>query len=212
MFFQESFLMFSSYGIDRRPLPRKDLLDEIPPDPVNFLREDGEDRGTEAGPNPRPSPNNKTRNNNNNRNRQDRPRTERNRNEADNNTGESPPRPRNQNPRPRPQQPQQQRSPQDVNAPKRPIHPQQLRNERRSVPAQNSNDEQQRQSGQSPQNPNRQRRPNNRTPNKEGGGDRNNITVEITDGELRSVKRKKLSKKSMITQLDYYLITSSKIL
>lgn len=176
--------MFSSSETDRRPLPRQDLLDEIPPDPVNFLREDGEDKANqEPSPKPRP-PNNR---NNNNRIRQDRSRPESYRNEVDNNTGEAPSGPRNQNQR-RP--PQQQRSPEESNAPKRATHPQQLRSERRTAPVQ-SNEAQQRNSGQSPQNPNRQRRQNNRQPNKEGGEQRNNITVEITDGEVRSVKCKK---------------------
>lgn len=169
---------------DRRPPPRQDLLDEIPPDPVNFLREDSDDKPRpESSQNQRP-PNNRNRNNNNiNRNRSDRPRPERgNSNEFDASIGDSPPGPRQQNQRPRP--PQQARSPQDGNSPKK-AHPQQLRTERRSVPV--SSDEQ---PGQFQQQPNRQRRPNNRSPNKEAG-DRNNITVQITDGEVRSVKCKK---------------------
>lgn len=39
------FLLFliDELKTDRRPLPPKELLDEIPPDPVNFLREDVDD-------------------------------------------------------------------------------------------------------------------------------------------------------------------------
>lgn len=182
---QFAFLMFSSspkQNTDRRPLPRKDLLDEIPPDPVNFLREDGEDTAkVEPSQNQR-QPINRNRNYNN-RNRQDRPRQEREHDEPA--TGDSPPRQRNQNQRPRYPPQQQNRSPQDGDAPRRPTHPQQLRSERRSAPVPSDDfNGQQHQGGQQP---NRQRRPNNRPPNREV--DRNNITVQITD-EMRSVKCK----------------------
>ena len=164
-------------------MPPKELLDEIPPDPVNFLREDGGDDKPKSEPtrqNQRPPNKNRTQT----RNRQDRPRQERGNDDIDGNLGDSPPRPRNQNQRPRqmPQQQQQNRSTQEGGPQKRPIHPQQLRNERRSAPV--PSDEPQ---GNTQQHtPNRQRRPNYRQPNKET--DRNNITVEITDGEVRSVK------------------------
>lgn len=162
---------------DRRPLPRKELLDEIPPDPVNFLREDAGDDKPKLEPNQNQRPQNKTRN----RNRQDRPKQEKGNNDAELQGG-SPPRPRNQNQRPKPHHEA------DV-PPKRQIHPQQLRNERRSAvaltdPPQQGHSQQHQQNQQ--HTPNRQRRPNFRQPNKEG--DRNNITVEITDGEVRSVK------------------------
>lgn len=189
------FTVFSSFPriderkADRRPLPRKELLDEIPPDPVNFLREDGGDEKARAEPNQNQRPSN-SKNRTHNRNRQDRPRPERSNNDdAEGSLGESPPRPRNQNQRPRQQPPHQQqqqqqnRSPQEGSAPRRPIHPQQLRSERRSAPAPPSDEPM----GHSQQHtPNRTRRQNYRQPNKES--DRNNITVEITDGEVRSVK------------------------
>lgn len=55
-------------------------------------------------------------------------------------------------------------------------------NERRAPPTHNEVE-----TGHSP--PHRQRRQNNRPPpNKEADGDRNNITVQITNGEVRSVK------------------------
>lgn len=187
-FFHVFFL--SSINTDRRPMPRNEFLAEIPPDPTNFLREDGDDTAkAEPGQTPRPQ-NNRNRNNNN-RNRSDRPRPDRSSKDGDTVSGDSPNRPRNQ--RPRPQQPQN-RSPQDPNAPvKRPTPPSQLRNERRSAPAPEGEQHNQR-SPTGPPNqsqPNRQRRPNsNRQPNKEGGVDRNNITVQISEGEVRSVKCK----------------------
>lgn len=173
-------------------MPRKELLDEIPPDPVNFLREEGDvDKlRHEPNQNQRP-PSNNSKHRNFNRNRQEWPKQEKSNND-DAITADSPPRPRNR-PRPQTQQQQQQnRSPQDESAPRRQIHPQQLRSERRS--AQTHSEEyqyqQQQKTGQPHQQhtPNRQRRSNNRPPNKEGG-DRNNITVEFTD-EVRSVKCK----------------------
>lgn len=161
-------------------MPRQDLLDEIPPDPVNFLREDGGD--DKQRPEPSQSQRQPNKNRTQPRNRQDRPRQEIANNDNEGSLGDSPPRARNQNTRPRPpQQQQQNRSPQEGGAPKRAVHPQQLRNERRAVPA--PNDEQQ---GPQQHTPNRQRRQNYRPPNRDG--DRNNITVEITDGDVRSVK------------------------
>lgn len=176
------FLLFliDELKTDRRPLPPKELLDEIPPDPVNFLREDVDDNKAtnESGKGQRAPNKNRT----HNRNRQDRPKQEKSNRESEGEKGDSPPRLRNQNHRSKQPQPQQNRSPQDGGQPKRIVHPQQLRNERRSATA--LCDES---SGQqlSPPTPNRQRQ-NFRQPNKES--DRNNITVEITDGEVRSVK------------------------
>lgn len=172
----------SPTNTDRRPAPRNDLLDEIPPDPVNFLREDGDDAPRQESSQSQRAPVNRNRNN---RNRPDRPRPDRSNNEGDDVTGDSPPRPRNQNQRPRPPQ-QQNRSPQEGSAPRKP--PQQLRNERRSVP-QNCDQT----SPPDHSQPNRHRRQNNRQPTNKEGGDRNNITVQITDGEVRSVKCKSWS-------------------
>ena len=174
--FSHVFFLFAN-STDRRPMPRKEFLDEIPPDPVNFLREDGDETQPKTEPNQRPQ------NNKNNRNNRNRPERQKSNNETGGDapkTGDSPPLPKPQNQRPRPNPQQQNRSPQDGNSsPKKP--PQQLRNERRSVP--NQGDDQQQQ-------PNRQRRPNNRPPNKDGG-DIKNITVQVNDGEVRSVKCKK---------------------
>lgn len=175
------FFLFSICA-DRRPMPRKEFLDEIPPDPVNFLREDG-DEAT-----PRPEPIQRQQSNKNPRNNRNRPERQRSNNESvggDSNSGDSPPRPRNQNQRPRQQQQQQRSPPQEGNSPRKP--PQQLRSERRSAPPQSDEIS----TGHSQQQqPNRQRRPNNRPPNKESG-DIKNITVQVTDGEVRSVKCKR---------------------
>jgi len=169
---------------NRRPLPRQDLLDEIPPDPVNFLREDGDDDKQRSEPSQNQRQPNKNRTQH--RNRQDRPKQEIANNDIEGSLGDIPPR-RNQNPRPRQPQQQQNRSLEEGGAPKRSVHPQQLRNERRAAPA--PSEEQQ---GPQQHTPNRQRRQNYRPPNK--NDDRNNITVEITDGDVRSVKLKSTEK------------------
>ncbi|CRL01373.1 CLUMA_CG014339, isoform A [Clunio marinus] len=169
---------------ERRPQTRKELLNEIPDDPVNFLRREDDDEKPKGDSNQ----NHKTgnRNNRNNRNRQERPRQERSNNERSeaNNSGESPPRQRNQNQRPREQRPQHQQqssSPQDGNSVRKP--PQQLRTERRTAPDQSPKHSQ----------PNRHRRPHPKSPNKEGA-ELNNLTVQISDGEVRSVKLKSSEK------------------
>lgn len=187
-------------------MPRQDLLDEIPPDPVNFLREDGGD--DKQRPEPSQSQRQPNKNRTQPRNRQDRPRQEIANNDNEGSLGDSPPRPRNQNTRPRPpQQQQQNRSPQEGGAPKRSVHPQQLRNERRAAPA--PNDEQQ---GPQQHTPNRQRRQNYRPPNRDG--DRNNITVEITDGDVRSVKCMRWQSRcwnidSWLTVFSFFLVKST---
>lgn len=154
---------------------------------MNFLREDGDDTAkVEPSQNQR-QPINRNRNYNN-RNRQDRPRPGHDEHDEPV-TGDSPPRARNSTQRPRYPPQQQNRSPQDGDAPRRPTHPQQLRSERRSAPVPSDDFNGQQHQGQGGQQPNRQRRPNNRPPNREV--DRNNITVQITD-EMRSVKCKNL--------------------
>lgn len=189
---------------NRRPILGKKQLDEIPPDPVNFLRDDGDSTNAESQQNRRPQQNNNNRNRNNPRNQ--RPR------EAANNdykSGDaSGPRQKNPNYRPRPQQNNNQNNrnfgandaqqavnrDNNSNSPRK-THPQQLRTERRSAQGTESNTESNADPNKATaQQQNRPRRPNNDNrprpkSNKEKIEGKNDITVEVTD-EVRSVKLK----------------------
>lgn len=199
---------------DRRPPPRSEFSDEIPPDPVNFLREDIKDVGKDEGDEEKsdqPSQQQRPKNHNNrsgqqNRNRGPRPARNANQNqqEASGETGDSPPRPKSNQHRPRPHHnnnsspkhnniaPVDGQSPQSPQ--KRPLNPQGLR-EKRSAALNSGNGES---NGQ--QQPNRgPRRPQNNSktsPNGKDLGDLKNITVQVTTdttagSEIRSVKCKR---------------------
>lgn len=185
----------------RKPTLDKKHLDEIPPDPVNFLREDVE--GEKSAEPREPRPQQQQQHNNRNR-RNPRPQYRGNpgggynqgerpeRNEGNNPEG----RPRQQRPRPPPQYRNAQdnygsNNPQNSSTSPRKIHPQALRTERRQLPTDSSNNNEQQQSA----DPSTANRPPRRAIQKQQQrpitkeGERSNLTVQITD-EVRSVKSK----------------------
>lgn len=183
----------------------KKYLDEIPPDPVNFLREEVAEDGSE----PKPPQNQQQ-----HRNRRN-PRPARSNNQGEvsfssNSTEGRPSRQpyHNNNPRPRPQNNNRgahdnESNTQNLSSPRK-IHPQALRTERRTLPQDTSNNNTAEQAtakeGCAEKSPtsalhtNRPKRPiqkQQQRPNRDGNNERNNLTVQITDDSVRSVKSKK---------------------
>lgn len=193
----------------RKPTLDKKYLDEIPPDPVNFLREEVDGDGNKISTEPRPQQQQQQSNNRNRRN--PRPPRVNNQDEkseaqpANGNNSEGRPRqPHHNNPRSRPY-PQSNRGAQDQpssqNSPSpRKFNPQALRTERRTLPTDANEESTAAKEGSTEKSPptsaqaNRPKRAiqkqQQRPTSRDGNNDRNNLTVNITD-EVRSVKSKK---------------------
>lgn len=198
-------MFFNCKFLDSRKPVDKKQLDEIPPDPVNFLREDADSEAIKKNVEPQQHQQHQQNNNRNRRN----PRPPRSNNQGDvpafSNNSDGRPRFQN-NPRPRlPPQQQSNRGAHDSNngsitqnsSSPRKIYPQALRTERRTIQTDGSNQagtEEPVKNEKSPTTTSRPRRPiqkqQQRPINKDG--ERNNLTVNLTD-EVRSVKSKRSS-------------------
>lgn len=194
--------------IDRRPPPRSEFSDEIPPDPVNFLREEGNKDVAEEGEDEKiEKPPQKLRTNNNNqpnRNRGPRPagnnnqpRLQNNKSQSSNNnqeaseTGDSPSRPKNNHnnqQRPRPHHntsPKSHSTQQDgpnsspSSPQKKPMNPQGLREKRSTAHSVNNGESNGQQTIQN-RGPRKPHHSSKTSPNSKDMSDLKNITVQVT--------------------------------